>query len=224
MAEIRRILIWSGWLRLSHWALALSTLVLLISGWLIANSPLQATQALEYHYLATSVLIFGLVLRIAIFVRGKPHEKLAALFPQPGEFSGIKQTTMFYLSMARRPLPHWYAHNPLWKMVYVFVYVILLLLLFSGTMMDSRELVLGFYLPGVHAFWADFIAWFVLLHVIALFVHDYFGKTTDMSAMVNGFRLFEVDSGTGDTAKGTPVVVQSMDSLLKGKYKDANSE
>ena len=223
MTGIRRILIWSGWLRLSHWAITLSTFVLLTSGWLIANSPMHAETAVEYHYLAVSLLIFGMVLRIAIFIRGKPHEQLAALFPQPAEFRGIKQTLLFYLTMAKQPLPGWYAHNPLWKLIYLLLYIIILLMLFSGVMMQSHPIVMGFYLPGVHAFWADFVAGFVFLHLIALFVHDYYAKTTDMSAMINGFRIFEVETNQ-NTLKGTPVVVQSMDSLLKRKDDDANSE
>jgi len=219
MTEIRRVLIWSGWLRLSHWVIALSSAALLISGWLIANSPIHATAAVEYHYLAASGLIFGLVLRAIMFFRGKPHEQLSALFPQPDEFRAIKQTLFFYLSLAKQRLPRWYAHNPLWKLVYVFVYVVLLLLLFSGWLADEYPVMLGFYLPGVHAFWADFIAWFVLFHLLGLFVHDYYAKTTDISAMINGYRLYEVEVRQ-ESAEGTIVQVQPMASLLKKKDDD----
>ncbi|MCW8964520.1 MAG: cytochrome b/b6 domain-containing protein [Gammaproteobacteria bacterium] len=216
MTEIRRVLIWSGWLRVSHWSVALSTLVLLLSGWLIGNSPMQAEIALEYHYLAVSVLVFGLVLRIAIFLRGKDHERLGALFPEASELRAIRQTLVFYLSLGRQPMPHWYAHNPLWKMIYVFWYVALLLLLGSGVLMADDAVVLGFYLPSVHDFWAGMVFWFTILHLISLFAHDYYAKSTDMSAMINGYRLFEVESQAKDDLKGTPVVLQSMDSLMKG--------
>ena len=37
--EYQRVLVWSGWLRLSHWTIGLTTLVLLLTGWLIAESP-----------------------------------------------------------------------------------------------------------------------------------------------------------------------------------------
>jgi len=113
MTEIRRVLIWGGWLRVSHWSTALSTLVLLFSGWLIGHSPMQAEVALEYHYLAVSVLIFGLALRIALFIKGKEQERLSALFPQLSEITAIKKMLIFYLSMGKQPPPHWYAHNPL---------------------------------------------------------------------------------------------------------------
>jgi len=214
MTEIRRVLIWSGWLRVSHWSVALSTLVLLSSGWLIGNSPLQAELALEYHYLAVSVLVFGLVLRVAIFFRGKDHERLGALFPGPSEIKAVWQMLVFYLSLGRQPLPNWYAHNPLWKMIYVFWYLALLLLLGSGVFMADNAIVLGFYLPSVHAFWASMVFWVTVLHMISLFAHDYYAKSTDISAMINGYRLFEVESQAKDGLQGTPVVLQSMESLL----------
>jgi len=218
MTEIRRVLIWSGWLRASHWSIALSTLVLLFTGWLIAHSPMQAEIALEYHYLAVSVLIFGLVLRIAIFFKGKEHERLPALFPQLAEIKAIKQMLIFYLSLGKQPPPHWYAHNPLWKIIYVLWYVALLLLIVSGVWMTDKPVILGFYLPSVHSFWASIVLWFTCLHLLSLFVHDYYAKTADMSAMVNGYRLFEVETKAKEDLKGTPVVLQSMESLMnKGK-------
>jgi len=216
MTEIRRVLIWSGWLRVSHWSIALSTLVLLFSGWLIGNSPMQADIALEYHYLAVSVLVFGLVLRMAIFFKGKNHERLGALFPEASELRVIRQTLVFYLSLGRQPMPNWYAHNPLWKIIYVFWYLALLLLLGSGALMADDAVVLGFYLPSVHGFWAAIVFWFTILHLISLFAHDYYAKSTDMSAMINGYRLFEVESQAKGDLKGTPVVLQSMESLMKG--------
>jgi len=214
MAEIRRVLIWSGWLRVSHWSIAFSTLVLLVSGWLIAHSPMRALIALEYHYIAVSVLIFGLALRITLFFKGKNHERLAALFPDPTELKAIRQTLLFYLTLGKQPLPNWYAHNPLWKMVYVFWYVILLLSAASGALMEDTPVVLGFYLPSVHEFCATMVLWLTGLHLISLFEHDYYAKTTDVSAMINGYRLFEVEAKEKPDLQGSPVVMQSMESLL----------
>ena len=97
-----------------------------------------------------------------IFVRGKPHERLSSLFPEASELRAIKQTLLFYASLAKRPVPNWYAHNPLWKLVYVFLYIALLLLVFSGTMMEQHPVVMGFYLPTVHSFWADVVLLFML--------------------------------------------------------------
>ena len=214
MKEIRRVLIWGGWLRVSHWSVALSTLVLIVTGWLIGYSPMQAGSALEYHYLAVSVLVFGIVLRIAIFFRGSDHERLPALFPQPSEFRAIRQTLLAYLTLGKQPLPHWYAHNPLWKIIYIMWYLALLLLIASGAIMPDTPVVAGFYLPSVHEFWATIVVWLAGLHLLALIAHDYFAKTTDISAMINGYRLFEVEGQSVSDQKGTPVAVQPLESLI----------
>jgi len=213
MKEIRRVLIWSGWLRVSHWSIALSTLVLLVTGWLIEHSPMRELIALEYHYIAASVLIFGLAVRMVIFFKGKVHERLAALFPEASEINAIKQMLVFYLSMVRQPTPRWYAHNPLWKMIYVFWYIALLLLVMSGGLMEDRPLIMGFYLPSVHGFWSAVVLWMTALHLLTLFLHDYYAKTTDVSAMINGYRLFEAEVQEKEDS-GTPVVMQSMENLV----------
>ena len=226
MTEIRRVLVWSGWLRLSHWTLALSVLVLIATGWTIGNSPMVAADALEYHYLAASAMIFALALRVLVFIRGKPHERLSALFPQPSEFSAIKQTFIFYLSLAKQPLPNWYAHNPFWKMLYLFMYTALLLMLISGTMMVDHPVVIGFYLPSVHDFWSTVLTILVLLHLLSTFVHDYYAKSTDISAMVNGYRLFELE-GSDKARPGLKTVsveLQSMQSLLGKNNNDRNNQ
>jgi len=85
--------------------------------------------------------------------------------------------------------------------------------------MSDYAVIAGFYMPSVHAFWANIVLWFTVLHILALFVHDYYAKSTDMSAMINGYRLFEVESQEKQDLKGTPVVLQSMDSLMKGGKK-----
>jgi Ni/Fe-hydrogenase 1 B-type cytochrome subunit len=219
MKEIRRVLIWSGWLRVSHWSIALSTMVLLVTGWLIEHSPMRALIALEYHYIAASILIFGLVVRMVIFFKGKNHERLAGLFPEANEIKAIKQMLVFYLSMVRQPIPHWYAHNPLWKIIYIFWYIALLLLVVSGSLMEDQPLVMGFYLPSVHGFWSGIVLWMTVLHLSSLFLHDYYAKTTDVSAMINGYRLFEIEVKEKEDLRGTPVVLQSMESLMKGDKK-----
>ena len=76
---IKRVLVWSGWLRTSHASIGLAVLVLLFTGWLIAESPSLAESALELHYLASGFLIFGLVVRIVLMFSGMEHERLPGL-------------------------------------------------------------------------------------------------------------------------------------------------
>ena len=67
---IKRVLVWSGWLRISHASIGLAVLLLLLTGWLIAESPSLAESALDLHYLASGFLVFGLVVRIVLMFAG----------------------------------------------------------------------------------------------------------------------------------------------------------
>lgn len=194
MAEqIRRVAVWSGWLRLAHWSMAVATLTLLTTGWLVANSPALAEAAADYHYLAAGLLLFALVLRFGIGFFGKGAERLEHLLPSDNDLAGIRASLIFYLSFGKAPLPNWYAHNPLWKPVYLLLLVALVLSTVTGWLMPEQPLLGGFYLPHVHAWLADAIAVFLLLHLLSVILQDWRGQSADVSAMINGSRYFTID-------------------------------
>jgi len=213
--EYRRVLVWSSWLRLSHWALGLATLVLLLTGWLLAESPSLAESALDVHYLAAGILVCGLLVRIALMFIGQENERLTALIPASTEFKAIAETLRFYMSLGKTPLPRWYAQNPLWKPLYLVSYLVLCVQVASGAVMQNQPLISGFYLPSVHAFWAEFMLWFSILHIAAVSLHDGKGKTADSSAMLSGFRLFSIDSDRLEGLDKERVQFVSLDKLKR---------
>ena len=215
MSDIQRVLIWSGWSRLSHACIALSVLALLFTGWLIAESPSLQEFALDLHYLAAGLLLFGLIVRAVLFIVGREHERLAALFPVDTELRSMTATLRFYLSLARAPLPGWYAHNPLWKPLYLLIYLVLVIQVATGAAMPDIPIVLGFYLPEVHAFWAQVVLWFSVLHIASTIVHDYKNQSADVSAMINGYRVFTVDHARANGASDNTRQYISIDSLRK---------
>lgn len=214
---IKRVLVWSGWLRISHASIGLAVLLLLFTGWLIAESPSLAESALDLHYLASSFLIFGLVVRIVLMFAGVEHERLPGLFPASSELYAMARTLRFYISLGKSPMPGWYAQNPLWKPVYLVIYLALIVLVITGAAMPDVSMMLGFYLPSVHTFWAQLLFWFTVLHIGSVVMHDYKNKTTDISAMVNGYRLFLVDSNRAGSVAEKLVQRISIDSLKKNK-------
>jgi len=214
---IKRVLVWSGWLRISHASIGLAVLLLLFTGWLIAESPSLADSALDLHYLASSFLIFGLVVRIVLMFAGMEHERLPGLFPASSELYAIAKTFRFYISLGKSPMPGWYAQNPLWKPAYLVIYLALIVLVITGAAMPDVSLMLGFYLPSVHTFWAQLLFWFTVLHIGSVVMHDYRNKTTDISAMVNGYRLFLIDSNRAGSVAERVVQRISIDSLKKNK-------
>jgi hypothetical protein len=74
---------------------------------------------------------------------------------------------------------------------------------------------MGFYVPSVHEFWARFILWFSVFHIATVVMHDYKKQTADISAMVNGYRLFLIERGRGGTGVDDPVQIISLDSLKR---------
>jgi len=212
---IKRVLVWSGWLRLSHACIGLAVLVLLFTGWLIAESPSLAESALELHYLVSSLLIFGLVVRIVLMFAGKQHERLPGLFPASSELNAMAKTLRFYISLGKSPMPGWYAHNSLWKPVYFVIYLALVVLVISGAVLPDVSLIMGFYVPSVHVFWARIMLWFSLLHIASVLLHDYRNQTTDISAMVNGYRLFLIKDNKGGSGSEDVIQHITIDSLKK---------
>jgi len=186
-------MIWGGWLRVSHLSVGLSTLVLIATGWLLELAPSLQADAVDFHYYAASVLIFGLVLRVLLAFSGSPVESLSALIPEEKELRTMRETLLFYLSLARAPLPRWYAHSPLWKPVYLALYLCLLILMLTGWLRDGQDLLWGWYLPSIHAMFASVVAWLALLHVLSVILHDYRGDAADISGIVNGYRYFVID-------------------------------
>lgn len=194
MAEqIRRVAVWGGWLRLAHWSMAGATLVLLATGWLIANTPSVAEASVDVHYLAASVLVFALGLRIFLGLAGQGTDRLENLLPRESELAVMRDSLVYYLSLGKARRPNWFAHNPLWKPLYLLLFLLLTLAAISGWMMPETPLVGRLYLPRLHAWLADAIAVWTLLHLFAVVLQDLKGQQADVSAMINGDRYFSID-------------------------------
>jgi Ni/Fe-hydrogenase 1 B-type cytochrome subunit len=213
-ADLKRTLVWGGWYRFSHACIGLASIVLLVTGWIIANDSLLAADALDIHYLSASFLVLGLAIRGVLLFAGREHERFSALIPLPREIAAIRGMAIFYLSLGKMPMPRWYAHNPLWKLIYLVILLALVIQIISGGLMQDSPVIWGMYLPGVHNFWAGLIFWFAILHVIAVIFHDLKGNTSDLSGIVNGYRLFQIERSefSGDAPE---VQTFSIDQLKK---------
>ncbi len=217
--QIRRIVVWSGWLRVAHWAMAGATLALLATGWLIRNAPTLADSAAEIHYLGASVLVFALVLRLYLGVFGQGAERLEHLLPRAAESAAMRASLWFYLSLGRAAPPNWFAHNPLWKALYLVLLVSLFLAVLTGWLMPETPLVGGLYLPAVHRWLAHLTGLLTVAHLFSVILQDVKGRSGDISAMFSGYRLFYVLQATAvkpDIAK----VTVSLDALAKPRQSD----
>ena len=210
---IYRTLVWSGKLRFAHWALTLSTLVLMATGWLIPAAPSIVEITRDWHYLAAAIFTTALVLRLWLLVNDKRSAGIIALMPRKKSVSGMAQMLRFYITLGKAPLPAWFAHNPLWAPIYLFAILIMLLLAATGVLMHEHPALFNIYLPDLHTGLAGILSAFTLLHVISVFMHDAKGTGSDISAMVNGHRIFVVQKT--DKKKAGTVQHVSLDDFGK---------
>jgi Ni/Fe-hydrogenase 1 B-type cytochrome subunit len=211
---VSHVLVWSRWLRLTHWALALSTIGLIATGWLMSQDSDFANSAGEFHYLLSGILLPALLFRLYLLFFGRGTDHLEDCEPNTHRLIQAWQVARFYLTLGKLPLPKWYSHNPLWGPLYLALFFILILVTLSGLMLlNDYYLFANLSMMDLHRFSYQLILGFTLLHLPAVFAHDLSSKSGDISAMVNGYRTFEVGDETGRVNPDTQSV--SLDALMK---------
>ena len=213
--EITRVRVWSVRLRWSHALLSLSTLLLLLTGWLSASDANLAETARGYHYLAAYVFSISLVYRIYLLYTGEKSELLTDCWPVKKFPEVLVQHLRFYLSLGKSELNGWFAHNPFWGPIYLLMFTLGLLLLLTGWSI-GRFYIPGLSLTGIHSISAGMLLVITVAHIIAAILHDSRLDTTSISAMLSGNRYFLRKKETS-TAPVEFKVDFPMSSSLKNK-------
>jgi len=213
--NIRYVLVWSTWLRLSHWLIAGGVLFQLGSAWALAHDEANYDLWLDWHLIAGQVILIALVLRvILLFFPGSGNWR--TFIPQRAQVQAMLQMLKFYLSLTRFPLPNWYAHNPLWLPVYPVFFLVLAGCLLSGLLYNAPDIVFGTPMYELHGALAGLIAVFSLFHIVSVFLHDLKGKGACISAMVNGYRYFHhTEVSDKEASKLSGKMTVSVDSIKK---------
>jgi Ni/Fe-hydrogenase 1 B-type cytochrome subunit len=201
--NIRYILVWPGWLRLSHAVIAFGVLFQIISAWAIEVDYARHAFWHDWHLIVGQLILAALLLRVALlFLPGVSSWR--TFFDYRSQLDAMLQTLKFYLSFTRLSLPGWYAHNPLWKPFYLLVLLALAASAATGLIMDTQDFLLGFSVNRLHRSLAVFITLFTGLHILTTLLHDWKGKGAFISAIINGHRYFHyrdvTDTGNEDTA------------------------
>ncbi len=219
-APIRREMVWSKALRLCHWSLALSTLVLLFTGWLVTWAPERSAQVDDVHYVAAAVLLAALLVRLWLLFLGSGVAGYRVLLPNRHRLRQGWEVLRSYLTLGKLPLPRWYAHNPLWAPLYLLLFAVLLLQVVSGlALLEQVTLVGGMSLRNLHHWGYLFLLAFTLGHLAAVFFHDAKTTTAEISAMVNGHRyltLEPVSFREGPNSKVVPLDALAQQLKAKG--------
>ena len=208
--NLQRKYIWPGRLRLSHTLMSIAVIGLLLTGWLLQNVLPYFQIALDYHYILAYVLSFALGLRIFLLM-SSPASATGWHDLVPNKDSLYKALAMlrFYVSFGRTPLPHWYAHSPLWAPIYLLLFFLLLIQIMSGFLIGAGQHTLLINLYTLHNFISTLILVFTATHIISVFLYDLKAGTSDISGMIHGYRIFIIEK---PELPGTPQTV-SLDKL-----------
>ena len=217
---IRHIPVWSGWVRLTHWLLALGIGFTWLSQQAIAWGAADADFWRDWHMIVGELLIIVITARVILAVLLPGSANWRSFIPDAAMWQGALTTLRFYLSWGRTELPHWYAHNPLWRVLYALLMVLVLACAATGLFYNSPNTWLGLPAYAWHAGLASAIGWWCVLHVIAVFAHDLKGKVNAVSGMISGFRYFHVPAKTTPEVESpfkgsTPPVYISVDSIKR---------
>ena len=190
--------------------MSITVIGLLLTGWLLQNVLPYFQLALDYHYILAYVLSFALGLRIFLLM-SSPASATGWHDLVPNKDSLYKALAMlrFYVSFGRTPLPHWYAHSPLWAPIYLLLFFLLLIQIMSGFLIGAGQHTLLINLYTLHNFISTLILVFTATHIISVFLYDLKAGTSDISGMIHGYRIFIIEK---PELPGTPQTV-SLDKL-----------
>ncbi|MBL7002912.1 MAG: cytochrome b/b6 domain-containing protein [Gammaproteobacteria bacterium] len=191
---IHQVNIWSSWLRIIHGVFILSLIALFLSGWLISQ-PVFAENMLVTmsHQVSSTFVGVFLVIRILLLFIGKGAENLKSFFDQGDKLMKTNELLAFYFSLGKRPLPNWHSKPALWSVLYLVMFVLIALLLFTGVMQNEQDRLLGIRLFDSHLELASWLGYLVIFHIASSVLHDVKSLNSNVSAMLNGHRNIQVE-------------------------------
>jgi len=149
--EIVRVYVWQWPVRITHWLIVFSIVVLSCTGiyignpFLISSGPagerfIMGTMKV-IHFYAAIVFTLAVLSRIAWMFLGNRYSTWDKFIPVARRRrAGFKTTLRFYLFLLRKP-PGFVGHNPLAGMTYVLVFGLYLIAITTG---------LALYAPSAH--------------------------------------------------------------------------
>lgn len=208
--NIKRKAVFSTAQRTTHWLIAVATIFLLTSAWLVQHSDVDAIAWLDWHIMIGQGLSMVLAFRVyLLFIPGSGHWRL--LFPTKEQRHIVLKTVKFYASLGRLPCPDWYAFNPLWQPLYLLLIFIMILTTVTGYSIGNYFFFAEVSMPELHSLFASIVLYSTLVHIAFSILHDIKGNGAQISAMLNGYKYFHIKEAEKLQQENTV----SLDSLLK---------
>ena len=227
--EIQRVAVWPPLLRLLHIIMAASMMICLLTGLLMHSGMILNYQFFEHllevwHLPAGHVFALALLARLIMLFVTRGVSSWKALIPE--NMQSVLGTAIFYLSLARNNLPGYFAHNPLWKIFYLLAFVLMVIQVITGLLLEFSWLRSVFKTDSAsaliqHQALLEVLLVFVLAHIITVILHDWKSNTGEISGMINGYKFFSVEKKSPQTLQSTAV---PLDNLLKTSKKQNKTD
>jgi Ni/Fe-hydrogenase 1 B-type cytochrome subunit len=182
--------------RVLHWWLALSTVLLVITGLLASNQDAGSEQVFTWslHMLAGRVLIVGLSGRLLWGVIGPAHARFNAFIHISAWIDSLKSRKMLSADTE-------FGHHPQASMSYLTFYGLIVIMCITGLSLAAiihgegplaERLLDDFTYLGIirniheYSWWA--IGFFAVTHVGALIFHEWHDQIPIAQSMISGFQ------------------------------------
>jgi Ni/Fe-hydrogenase 1 B-type cytochrome subunit len=218
--QLRRVYVWEQPVRIYHWLNALTIMVLIATGFYIANPlALQSTKEPSQlfvmgwvrmiHFIAAYIFLFNFIFRIYWAFAGNKYANWKQFVPTSGKF--FKEMWIVFkkdILMLRGKEHMSVGHNAMAGFIYFFIFLAFLVQTFTGfglyTSMSTSWFPKLFswvpfmfggdiFLRQVHHWTMWFFILFILIHVYLVFYHDYVEGRGEMSSMGGGWKFIEED-------------------------------
>jgi Ni/Fe-hydrogenase 1 B-type cytochrome subunit len=205
---------WTAPIRVHHWLMALSILMLIATGWYIAD-PFTVSSGETvgkflmgdmryYHILFGVILTFLFIWRMYMGFFERFHAKWEN-FLAVADWKNLIKQIKFYLLVSNERPDHVYLYGPLQAMSYAGLFVMIFLILITGLILTGAGYDHGFLgavawvltplenLMGglavvryVHHILTWLFVLFIIVHIYMAFWYDIVFKEGTVSSMING--------------------------------------
>lgn len=208
--------VWEAPVRVSHWVMTFSIVVLWVTGYFIGNpqfsAPGDAAVLFEFgtirflHFAAAYLLLAAFLLRLYWGFVGNRYARWTFMLPLRGwQWKGILEE-LKDLFLPRGPLRVYTGHAPLANVIYVVVYLMVGFALLTGFTMYAAAQYTPFWravaswglrlfgnnlnqVHFLHHWLLWFFAVFVLVHLYLVVYTVIFSRTTEVDTMISGYKF-----------------------------------
>lgn len=211
-ASVMAVKVWQPWIRVLHWTLVASVVILSVTGFYIGNPTLDAgprwslmSLARTTHLIFSWVFIAVLIGRLFLAFTGNPWARWDQLVPWRTERrQQFRHTLKYYMFLEKEPAPV-VGHNPMAGLAYLGLFAVLGMQTLSGiALMAAQDNNDGWQamLTGWFSTWLPlaqgrfvhhllmWVIWtFVITHVYAATLSDRIERGGEISSIVGGWKL-----------------------------------